>query len=141
MLYIIYYILYHYIYYYLYYYIYEMSLFYLLFRLKKNYFIQRKIFERFSRFEKLHIKKLWQNYKLISVELFSLIFGQFLCWKAVTFSFVKRYDLYILRELFFQRTDSRQSIISGSLLLCVEFKECHYLKMRMLTHNKLCSQY
>ena len=63
MLYIIYYILYHYIYYYLYYYIYEMSLFYLLFRLKKNYFIEKEIFARFSRFEKLHKNKSWQNGK------------------------------------------------------------------------------
>ena len=52
-----------YIYYYLYYYIYEMSLFYLLFRLKKNYFIQKEIFARFSRFEKLLKNKSWQNGK------------------------------------------------------------------------------
>ena len=40
-----------------------MSLFYLLFRLKKNYFIQKEIFTRFSRFEKLHKNKSWQNGK------------------------------------------------------------------------------
>ena len=35
----------------------------LLFRLKKNYFMQREIFARFSRFQKLHKNKSWQNYK------------------------------------------------------------------------------
>ena len=34
-----------------------MSFFCLLFRLKKDYLIQREIFGRFSRFEKLHKKR------------------------------------------------------------------------------------
>ena len=34
---------------------------------------------------------------------------------SLFFSLVKRYDMYILGELIFSRTNSRRSIISGSL--------------------------
>ena len=51
----------------------------LLFSLKKNYFIQRETFGKFSRFEKLHKISHGKIAKVNHCEPLSLISGQFFC--------------------------------------------------------------
>ena len=59
---------------------------------------------------------------LISVQIFVVV------KRLLFFSLVKRCDMYIMRELFFRRTDSRESIISGLLPLHKQYQGYHYLK-------------